>query len=43
MRENPFEVMYVSEVLQPADFVTLFSPHLVQQMLPLFQPGNVVL
>ncbi len=43
MRENPFEVLYVSEVLQPNEFVRLFSPSLVGQMLPLFQPGNVVL
>jgi len=42
-RINPFEELYVSETVPPQQFVHLFSPTLVASVLPLFQPGNVVL
>jgi hypothetical protein len=39
---NPFNELYVTETVSPNDFVTLFSPVLIKDALPLFQPGNVV-
>src|SRR5438270_12968672 len=39
---NPFNELYVTETVAPRDFVTLFSPTLIQDALSLFQPGNVV-
>jgi hypothetical protein len=39
---NPFNELYVTETVAPRDFVTLFSPTLIKDALPLFLPGNVV-
>lgn len=40
---NPFDALYVSESIRAKHFVKVFSPLLVHETLPLFQPGNVVL
>lgn len=40
---NPFNELYVTETIRPDEFVKLFSPLLVSDTLPLYQPGNVVL
>lgn len=42
MRNNPFFELYVGEVLSSNDFVTIFSPFLVEHAEALFLPGNVV-
>jgi hypothetical protein len=39
---NPFNELYVTETVPSQDFVRLFSPVLIKDALPLFQPGNVV-
>ena len=41
-RLNPFQDLYVSETIAPQDFVSLFSPFLVQHTGSIFQRGNVV-
>jgi hypothetical protein len=40
---NPFNELYRSEAIGGDAFVKLFSPTLVSDSLPIFQPGNVVL
>ncbi len=40
---NPFNELYVTESIGGDPFVKLFSPTLVNDSLPIFQPGNVVL
>jgi hypothetical protein len=42
-RRNPFNEVYVTETIRPDSFTKLFSPLLVEDTLPLFQPGNIVL
>jgi len=45
-RINPFNELYIAETIPPEQFISLFSPYLVQDIqdgLALFQPGNVVL
>lgn len=42
MRQNPFFELYVGEKLSADDFVTIFSPFLVEYAAPLFLGGNVV-
>ena len=40
---NPFHTLYVTERVGEVDFPSLFSPVLIASVLPLFQPGNVVI
>ena len=40
---NPFNELYITESIGVDPFVKLFSPTLVNDALPIFQPGNVVL
>ncbi len=42
-RMNPFHELYVGETISEKDFVTVFSPYLVNYAEALFIPGNVVL
>jgi hypothetical protein len=40
---NPFLTLYVTERVNELDFPAIFSPTLLPLVLPLFQPGNVML
>lgn len=40
---NPFQTLYVTERVNELDFPAIFSPTLIPLVLPLFQPGNVML
>lgn len=40
---NPFHELYVTESIGPELFVKLFSSEIVNPVLPLFQPGNIIL
>lgn len=40
---NPFQELYVTETAEPAEFVRLFSPYLVEHAQLLYSHGNVVL
>jgi hypothetical protein len=40
---NPFSTLYVTERVNELDFPRIFSPILLPLVLPLFQPGNVML
>lgn len=40
---NPFHTLYVTERVNELDFPAIFSPTLIPLVLPLFQPGNVML
>lgn len=42
MRQNPFFQLYAGDRISAHDFVTIFSPFLVEHSGPLFYPGNVV-
>ncbi|MDT8446981.1 MAG: hypothetical protein RRB13_08855 [bacterium] len=42
-RVNPFHDLYAGDSVDEASFVDLFSPILVDDALPLYQSGNVVL
>ncbi len=39
---NPFEELYVGEMISPGEFVDLFSDTLLEHSRPMFQQGNVV-
>lgn len=39
---NPFEELYVGEMIPPDEFVDLFSDVLLEHSRPMFQQGNVV-
>jgi len=41
-RVNPFNELYVTETVSPEMFVELFSPLLLENILPLYQKGNVI-
>lgn len=41
--DNPFNTLYVTENLNPDEFILTFSPLLISDTLPLFQEGNSVL
>ncbi len=40
---NPFHTLYATEGINELDFPAIFSPTLIPLVLPLFQPGNVML
>ncbi|QDU12927.1 hypothetical protein CA11_07080 [Gimesia maris] len=40
--QNPFHTLYVTERVNELDFPAIFSPTLIPLVLPLFQPGNVI-
>jgi hypothetical protein len=40
---NPFDSLYVTETIDPASFVSVFSPFIAHETSSLFQAGNVVL
>jgi hypothetical protein len=41
--KNPFHTLYLTERVGDVDFPAIFSPILIPYVLPLFQPGNVVI
>ena len=41
--QNPFQILYVTEVARPAQFVSLFSPLIVGHASSLFEQSNVIL
>ena len=43
LRVNPFQQIYFTELIKPKEFANVFSPLLMQDTLPLFQPGNIIL
>lgn len=43
MLPNPFDSLYMGENVDPQEFVQLFSPLVVNETLPLYQQGNVVM
>src|SRR5882757_7560716 len=42
MRANPFFELYVGDRISSEEFVTVFSPFLIDHAEALFLPGNVV-
>ncbi|NBB80969.1 MAG: hypothetical protein GVY36_16240 [Verrucomicrobia bacterium] len=42
MKSNPFFELYVGERISSDEFVTIFSPMLVEHTEALFRPGNIV-
>jgi hypothetical protein len=42
MASNPFFELYVGDRLSSEEYVTIFSPFLVESAEPLFVPGNIV-
>jgi hypothetical protein len=43
LRINPFNEIYLADSVNPESFLKLFSPLLISDTLPLFEPGNVIL
>ena len=41
--KNPFSESPLTEHIAATDFVRIFSPELVKQVMPLFDRGNVIL
>lgn len=40
--DNPFHDLWLTEILNPTEFVNMFSPHIVKHATELFGTGNVV-
>ncbi len=43
LRKNPFQQVYLTELIPEEQYAQLFSPLLINEVLAVFQPGNIIL
>lgn len=43
LRKNPFQQVYLTELVSAKEYTQLFSPFLINETLAVFQPGNIIL
>lgn len=43
LRKNPFQQVYLTEIISDDEYTQLFSPFLINDALSIFQPGNIIL
>ncbi len=43
LRKNPFQQVYLTEIISDNEYTQLFSPFPINEVLAIFQPGNIIL